>query len=564
MQPINQNHYQTDYTDSPQQLPQMLQTALFSVRQSIVDFFHVRYPTLNFNQQLHSFDELFILFNQCPKKGSSQASQDSWFTYRMQCALEACNSLLEKKFNPRETMILLSFLSVIVLETEQLETEQSESEQFLYFLWENFVLIDQPDYHIVDALFDVGRCLQSKSRNAQAIPLFEVALKCVRLLNPNPNADSVYALFKIGDLLKDQNDYQRAIPYFKEALQSKRSLDPNPNKDLIECLYSLGHCLKSHGCYEEAIPYFEEGLKHNLSLDQEPNEEFAELFYHIGFCHQRSGNYEKAIENLEEAFEIYAECFNDNPKTDIVFILLKLADCYMKRNDPDSAEHYYETLMTFYKKTNETLSEALAEKIFEVGQFLNEMESYQTAKSFYEDFLHYLEHNHGDQGQYISMTLFEIGKCDMHLENYKSAIATFEKILYLDVNNQPNTTVSRTLHKMGTCYENIRAFQEAKLFFEESVRCLQQVAPHSFFEISKTLFKVARSHKNLFSYQDAITFFKKSLDHIKQSPSTIENAEDLRSAKIACLSELIECYEAVGDFTTAVALEDQQYDVLES
>lgn len=179
------------------------------------------------------------------------------------------------------------------------------------FYWTRMVDVN-PDHVDIRVLTSIGNCHRKLKTFEKGLPFFEKALE--------KDPKNFYALFGIADCFRGLNQQFRSIEYWNKILE----IDPK-NKVILT---RTGDAYRNTGDYKTAADYYRRAMDIDFDI-------YAALGLSL-IC-KGEGKYDEAIERLEQLI-------NNDQKNYRLYI--DLADCYVKKNDPQMA---IKTLQRFQK-----------------------------------------------------------------------------------------------------------------------------------------------------------------------------------------------------------------------
>ena len=156
-----------------------------------------------------------------------------------------------------------------------------------------------------------------------------------------------------------------------------------------------------------------------------------------------------------------------------------------------------------------------------------------------------------------------LSKAESYLQQYPKddakAIATFKEALALSrsQNGSVHATTSKILRHISTCYNNLKDYQNALPFLKENVSCLKSLHGENNRNYIIELNDYALNYYRLKRYNDAIPLYRKA---IEMDDKYFANSHHLDRKTFH--SNLILCYEALGEYNKTIPLQKRVTKVL--
>lgn len=204
-------------------------------------------------------------------------------------------------------------------------------------------LRQEQDYERVSvAYMELGSILFDQGNKEEA---FQYTYLAKKTLEENVGTESsIYGicLLNLSVYLYEQNQIAESLIYDKQAIEilEKTKYD---KKHIATLLSNLALTLDHIGDYEQAIIYLKKALVYRLSTLGQMNVKTAENYYFLGYVYLNQNKFTEAVKFLKKNLLVILELRDQGASIpDKMFIqsYQRLATCYQKRNEPDSAFYY--------------------------------------------------------------------------------------------------------------------------------------------------------------------------------------------------------------------------------
>ncbi len=266
--------------------------------------------------------------------------------------------------------------------------------------------------------------------------LFEASLQDA----PDANSRAM-ANYWLGDIYHNQKDYVNSATFMGRFLASAKSLTQLPSESSMHMAnYIQGYNFVKQKNYTQALPYFQEcvnGIKkeyNTITNDYIKNQVLGDAVLRLGDCYFKRNRY-------DDALRFYDEAVNKQYSGFIYALYQKGVIQGLKGNNVDK-------LISLEKLANQyPNSEYAAASLFEVGatyQNLNQLDKSQEAFTK-------LITNFKNRPDLVSQSLLRLGLIAQNKGNNEAAISYYKQVFY---NNPSPSDAKAALERLQDIYVN--------------------------------------------------------------------------------------------------------------
>jgi len=317
-------------------------------------------------------------------------------------------------------------------------------------------------------------------------------------------------LMTAGQAYYHSMNYEKALNCYNKALLVTKVLYSD-RIDTSPILRSIAETLYADGQYKESIKYWE---NYRASVFQQWGRK--PVTYHIaalrgiGNCFQSLCRFSEAIKWFEQCLEILRE--KPNEISEFVSILATMSEVYQLMGDKDKGIECRRRIM-IHLENAKTLQISDFKILQALGQKQLEMKSYDEALIIFTSCGVLLKRFRWSQMNSENDT--NIGKCYLGKRDYERALSWFKLAQFISY-RYGAPEVGLVLGDMGICSEQLKKFNEARDFYLDAIKKLQEETKCSD-HIAELLARLGQVSLQTDAKVTAKQYYQKSIEMFKNT-----------------------------------------------
>jgi tetratricopeptide (TPR) repeat protein len=337
-----------------------------------------------------------------------------------------------------------------------------------------------------DVLHNLGNIYGDLGQYDSAVDYYEKCLAIMKRLK-DLRGES-YTLNDLGVVYKDWGQYEKAAQHYRKSLEICREIK-NPSGE-VTALNNLGVIYKGWGKYDKAVEYYEQSMNLAKQLKQPQGE--AAAMNNLGGVYRLWGQYEKTSEYCRKSLAIRRELKDLRGEGEA---LNNLGAVYSDRGQNEKAMDYFQKAIKIAKELKDRMAEGKG--IINVGRIFQHrgelgkaLEYYQRGFSICSEIKIPVIESKGLIAEILMETgdlsqaeplLKEVnsdelwGRFYLLRADYSRANQCYWKILKLAEATRDVNDRFTACQGIATAYEGLNEKGAAKEYYEDAVRCSEQV-----------------------------------------------------------------------------------------
>lgn len=190
----------------------------------------------------------------------------------------------------------------------------------------------------------------SKANYAQALPLFQEALKIREQVLGKQHPEYASSLNNLAQLYYSQGQYEQTLPLYQKALKIVEQVLGQQHPDYAGSLNNLAMSYKEQGKYEQAFPLLKEASEIWGHILGKQHPDYAKSIGNLVALYYSQGEYDKALPLFQEVVNIFEQVFGKQ-HPDTAQSIWWLATYYEKMRDYEQALPLFQEALDIYINT---------------------------------------------------------------------------------------------------------------------------------------------------------------------------------------------------------------------
>jgi tetratricopeptide (TPR) repeat protein len=398
------------------------------------------------------------------------------------------------------------------------------------------------DLEMSNALFSMGNLLLYSSDYDRALSCYDQSLRIRIEIGDEVMVTKIK--HSIGLALSDVGELNRALAFLADVLRTFSKQQGAISVDTGKLLMSVGQNYLNQGLHSLAMNYFEAAVS-VIEADQDSALDTAVCLYSIGVI-QDSSSDEGSIENYRQAISLFNDG-KESAKSHFLAMPMQkydsvLASClhsaakfYAKKDNHSEALRYMSEAFELKKEIFGLDHESTAASQHWLGAINLALEEDELALMNFKGSLKIRVSLFGTEHKDVAATLYGLAEVHFKRDELAECLECINENLRISSRlGSEDSVLSRSKLMLGSCYQELGQYEQAKEHLSESLRML--ISVHG----GERHLDVADAHFRLGICYCETTEYEKSLVHFKSCLST--RSHMLGNLDLECANT----YESLG------------------
>lgn len=329
--------------------------------------------------------------------------------------------------------------------------------------------------------------------------------------------------------------YERLLPHVLICATHPQSLK-NPSLDLASLLFKAAGYLNGRAQYRSAEPLYREALR---IREQALGSEHPDMVYpliRLAECYKEQDKLEEAEELYQRALPIRERIPGLERPDDLATLLNNLASLYAELGKDAEAEELYQRVLQIREQQLSPGHPDLIIPLNNLASFYTDQGKYAEAERLYQQSLEIREQELGPQSPRVDTPLKDLAGCYMEQGKYAEAEPLYQRVLQIweqkEILDSEHPGLADPLIDLAECYIEQGKYAEAEPLYQRILRILEQALGPEHPQMVYPLNNLATLYSNQGKYVEADALYQRARRISEQTlgtehPETAESMHGL-------------------------------------